>query len=133
MKVPNANYLRLTFLLTQDEWILIYRFQNGLCPGCGEPLPDHCTLTDHDHKTGLVRGLLCFRCNKLIPDWVTIERLENILRYAKNPPATQALGHPHYGLPHRVGTKVQRKARKKLLKAQKNRVPIRTYIKREEQ
>jgi len=128
MKVPSADYLRLTFLMTQDEWMTIYRFQNGLCPGCGEPLPDTCTLTDHDHKTGLVRGLLCFRCNKLIPDWVTIERLENILRYVKNPTATQALGHPHFGLPHRVGTKAQRKARKRLLKAQKNRVPIGTSL-----
>lgn len=130
MRVPNADYLRLTFLLTQDEWILVYRFQNGLCPGCGEPLPDSCTLTDHDHKTGLFRGLLCFRCNKILPDWITAERLENLAKFLKNPTATQALGHPHYGLPHRVGTKAQRKVRKKLLKAREKHDRIQTTIKR---
>jgi Recombination endonuclease VII len=116
MKVPNADYLRLTFLLTQGEWIRVYEFQHGICPGCKTLLPDTCTLTDHDHRPpALFRGLLCFRCNKLLADWVTAERLENLVEYLKNPPATQALGHPHYGVPHRTGSKIQRKARKKLL------------------
>lgn len=26
---------------------------------------------DHDHKGMFPRGLLCFRCNKLLEDWVT--------------------------------------------------------------
>lgn len=127
MKVPNADYLRLNFFLTQDEWILIYRFQNGLCPGCGEPLPDTCTLTDHDHHTGLVRGLLCFRCNKLLPDWITFRRLLRLAKYLYDPTATKALGHPHFGVPHRVGSKAQRKARKKILE-EKNRASTRPSL-----
>ncbi|HEY8215763.1 MAG TPA: endonuclease domain-containing protein [Acidimicrobiia bacterium] len=34
--------------------------QGGVCPICGRPDPEH---VDHDHVTGVVRGVLCFNCN----------------------------------------------------------------------
>ena len=43
--------------------------QQGVCGSCGQPETrrqnDKFTAlaVDHDHKTGLVRGLLCSRCN----------------------------------------------------------------------
>jgi hypothetical protein len=41
--------------------------QGGVCAICGEPRPEERTLhVDHDHETGLIRGLLCFRCNQAI-------------------------------------------------------------------
>jgi hypothetical protein len=42
--------------------------------------------------------------------------LEKALTYMKNPTATVALGGPHFGLPHRVGSKAQRKLAAKLRK-----------------
>ena len=43
---------------------------------------------DHDHTTGLLRGVLCVRCNPglgALGD--SIERLEAAIAYLKNPPA----------------------------------------------
>lgn len=46
--------------LTPEDVEVLLRRQNGLCAIC----EDAGTLCiDHDHKTGIVRGLLCRRCN----------------------------------------------------------------------
>ena len=43
--------------------------QGGVCMICKEPRPEERTLhVDHDHETGEIRGLLCFRCNNAIGD-----------------------------------------------------------------
>ena len=34
--------------------------QGGCCAICGTPDPQH---VDHDHVTGVIRGVLCFNCN----------------------------------------------------------------------
>lgn len=38
---------------------------------------------DHDHKTGLPRGLLCSRCNRALPHWVTPEWLDAAAAYLR--------------------------------------------------
>ena len=43
--------------------------QGGGCAIC-EPRPEERTLhVDHDHETGAIRGLLCFRCNNALGDF----------------------------------------------------------------
>jgi hypothetical protein len=38
---------------------------------------------DHDHRTGRPRGLLCPRCNRALPAWVTPEWLEAAAAYLR--------------------------------------------------
>ena len=56
-------------------WQTLFRLQGGICAMCVmrtadwvEPVDDRYRLApsviDHDHLTGLIRGLLCRRCNR---------------------------------------------------------------------
>ena len=36
---------------------------------------------DHDHRTGTPRGLLCHRCNRTLPAWITSEWLRAAAAY----------------------------------------------------
>ena len=38
---------------------------------------------DHDHLTGKARGLLCYKCNRQLPPWMTPEWLESAARYLR--------------------------------------------------
>lgn len=45
--------------------------QGGGCAICAATPKTRRLDTDHDHRTGVVRGLLCHRCNRGLPTWVT--------------------------------------------------------------
>lgn len=113
---PKEQYLLDNFLLRAADWQTIYDHQEGLCGVCGQPLDNRIANTDHEHKSGLVRGILCFNCNRSIREYFTIDFVTKILEYLKNPPATAALGRSHYGLAGRVGTATRRKLIQKLKK-----------------
>ena len=52
------------FGLTEEEFDRLVALQDGRCAICGEPPPEGERLQlDHDHRTGLFRGLLCGSCN----------------------------------------------------------------------
>jgi hypothetical protein len=40
--------------------------EGGVCAICGRPPKTRKLHVDHDHKTGKVRGLLCYTCNRFI-------------------------------------------------------------------
>ncbi len=47
--------------LTPEEFAARVALQDGRCAVCQEPMTKMCV--DHDHDTGLVRGILCSPCN----------------------------------------------------------------------
>jgi hypothetical protein len=107
---------RELYNLLPGERETIAAYQEHKDPITGEPLKPYAHM-DHDHRTGLVRGLLNPMTNKVLVD--DIAWLEKALEYLKEPPATVALGEEVYGL---VG-KAQRK-RKMLYGPDKRERPM---------
>lgn len=63
--------------------------QHGGCGICERhPSETRRLDMDHDHSTMRVRGLLCVRCNRTIPDWVTSDWLRAAAEYLDHPPLT---------------------------------------------
>lgn len=68
----SATYQRLRkYGLTKEQWQQLFDAQDKRCKCCGTTTPGHKFgwHTDHDHKTGAVRGIICARCN-LILGWM---------------------------------------------------------------
>ncbi|WP_244876855.1 endonuclease VII domain-containing protein [Winogradskya consettensis] len=53
-------HLRRRYGIGQAEFDELLAEQGGVCAICGVEDPQH---LDHDHRTGWVRGILCFNCN----------------------------------------------------------------------
>ena len=63
------SHLKRKYGLTVAEYEAMLADQGGGCAICRRPPRDDIALhVDHDHLTGAVRGLLCFRCNNAIGD-----------------------------------------------------------------
>ena len=57
--------LKTNYGLTEDDVQAMAQRQHGRCLGCQKELPRN-FVVDHDHKTGVVRGLLCRQCNLIL-------------------------------------------------------------------
>lgn len=60
------NKLRHLYGITVEQFREMEARQDGLCAICGQPNQQAKTtrlVVDHDHETGVVRGLLCGACN----------------------------------------------------------------------
>ncbi len=63
----NRRRYKLKYLydLTVEQFNVMVEEQNGLCKICNKP-PVKWLCVDHCHKTKVIRGLLCDRCNTVI-------------------------------------------------------------------
>jgi Recombination endonuclease VII len=104
--------LRREYHITLDEYRRVLKFQNGCCAICKRPASGMklALAVDHCHTTGLVRGLLCMRCNKAL-GWFqdNIMQLKAAAIYLEKPPVTQVLGRQIISAPGRIGTKIRAK------------------------
>lgn len=88
-----AARLAQVFNLTPEEYDQILEYQGGVCAICGRPpKPGKRLAVDHDHKSGHVRGLLDFLCNKRVLGARSAEVLVKTAAYVTDPPARKALG-----------------------------------------
>lgn len=80
--VQRARDLERRYGISPEEYARLLDLQGGVCAICGNPetlvrrgrsVP---LMVDHDHMSGLIRGLLCHRCN------VGLGLLEAVLRQA---------------------------------------------------
>lgn len=65
------QYIRYHYGISIEEFENLFQKQNGVCSICGKPETSKHqrgtlkTLSiDHSHRTGKVRGLLCYNCNR---------------------------------------------------------------------
>lgn len=91
-----ARRQETTFGITLDERDELIEFQGGGCicmEWTGYNGNSRSLSTDHDHKTGVVRGALCKHCNDLlgrIRDNPAYFR--RMIAYLENPPAVRLFG-----------------------------------------
>lgn len=81
--------------LSADQYHKLHQYQGGRCYICRKGTGRTKRLSvDHDHSTGLVRGLLDQKCNRDVLGHFgdSIEALERAIEYLKNPPAFRVIG-----------------------------------------
>lgn len=62
-----------------DLWVARFGAACGICGRL--PTARRRLDRDHDHRTGKARGLLCARCNRALPTWVTATWLRAAANY----------------------------------------------------
>lgn len=68
-RAERSSYLKRTYGVFIEEYEAMLALQDGGCGMCGRPPSAAISLyIDHDHRTGRIRGLLCFRCNNSLGD-----------------------------------------------------------------
>mgnify|MGYP001597132189 FL=1 len=58
--------LKSNYNITEDDYNTLLETQQFRCKICGKPWTFEQLCVDHSHVTGIVRGLLCGKCNSLL-------------------------------------------------------------------
>ena len=120
--ISKYQRIKRQFNLESDEYELLKKEQGNSCAICGYVVKEggRSLNIDHDHSSGLVRGLLCHICNRLLsfardnPDV-----LEAASSYLRHPPVTRILGKQVFGLKGSVAKK--RRVKRTVKKRTKSR------------
>ena len=88
------------FNLDLPEYEALLKYQKGGCAGCGRKPKKRRLAVDHDHdpKSLLIRGLLCWRCNTVLGHLQDdLDLLTALWAYLMYPPAFHVIGHRKAG------------------------------------
>jgi hypothetical protein len=104
-----SRYKRL-YNITTEEYDALLKFQKGACFICKRPSKSgqNRLAVDHCHRTGLIRGLLCWTCNQAIGKFRDNQYLLwSAFIYLFAPPAVFVLGGKRYGVVGRISKKAK--------------------------
>lgn len=89
--------LMRSYGLTLEDYATIVAEQGGKCAICGGTRRTNLDV-DHDHKTGLIRGAACPRCNRQLLRHArdSAALLRSAADYLDNPPAQNGALGPRY-------------------------------------
>ena len=91
--VQRRSGLKRRYGLTLEAWDAMFESQGKRCGCCGSSDPGGGQWhTDHEHLTGLVRGILCRHCNHMLTRFNGEDRLLKGVEYLRrHAPMTAAL------------------------------------------
>lgn len=85
--LDRQKYQEKKYNLTSEEYtVLLHEVQNGKCAVCHRVPPKRGLVIDHDHDTGMIRGLLCPACNNNLVSCHTLKTLKLVWTYLRKPP-----------------------------------------------
>jgi DNA-directed RNA polymerase subunit RPC12/RpoP len=75
--------------ITEEMWQAVLEVQHHRCAACGKPFSSNrLPCLDHDHETGLWRGIACTSCNYAIGErHDNVKWFKSVASYLSNPPA----------------------------------------------
>lgn len=78
------KYLRKKYGITFKKFSDMLVAQDGKCAICRRPFGEkRRPNVDHNHKTGKVRGILCYRCNKFMVGRHTFATIKPVYEYLR--------------------------------------------------
>lgn len=89
----HESMVRRVYGLAPGAWDRLLAFQGGRCAICRRRAGRRRALaTDHNHRTGEVRGLLCSKCNRYL-GWINDDpyAAARMASYLVSPPSRQVL------------------------------------------
>lgn len=90
-------YLAKKFRISLEDYNTVFEFQNQVCAICGasqsesnNPSFRRVLPVDHDHNTGIIRGILCGPCNRALGQFKDNEAvLQKAIEYLRDPPVSK--------------------------------------------
>jgi len=79
---PREYQLKYKFGITVEQYNQMFVEQNGTCLICHQVnIRGRYLVVDHNHKTGKIRGLLCYHCNNGLGQFK--DNIDSLLEAAK--------------------------------------------------
>lgn len=84
---------RSIYNISIEEYDSMFESQNKCCAICKRPPKNMRLAVDHNHKTGQIRGLICWICNRTLGMFHDdLDRFTVLMKYIQEPPAVNVIG-----------------------------------------